>query len=82
MNHASLFFDPKNGSLAVISRMLTTYNYSMLENIGEKRYKANSGDNNVAYLDLGEGKLIFRYISPEIKEKNKNFLKELEKSLK
>lgn len=81
MIHASLEFDPRNGCLAVISKMLMKYDYSMLESIGEKRYKSVSSDDNKVYLDLGEGKIIFRYISPEVKEKNKKGLDELRQSL-
>ena len=80
-NHALLNFTPRSGYLAIISKMLMGNNYSGLECIGEKNYKASSSDKKEVYVDLESGKLIFKYPSPEVKEKNKNFLKELEQSL-
>ena len=80
-NFALLNFTRKSGDLAIISRMLVENNYSGLECIREKNYKASSSDKKEVYVDLESGKLIFKYPSPEVKEKNKNFLKELEQNL-
>ncbi|MDP2672877.1 MAG: hypothetical protein Q8O84_03640 [Nanoarchaeota archaeon] len=80
-NHTILNFIPKNGCLAIVSKMLAGNNY-FLESSREKNYMFYSDNKkNRVHFDLGHGKLIFKYNSSEIKEQDKKFVEKLELSL-
>ena len=82
MNYDLLEFTPKNGCLAIISKILGDNSYSILNCNLREHYESVSDDNNKRFfLSLEEGKLIFKYNSLESKEQNKGVLKKLEQSL-